>query len=517
MPVQRETPPPPALPPAQVPGPAPVAREAGLNAAFLSGHRSEQLFVHQLERLGIERVLDIGANTGQFATTLRKFGYQGMIFSVEPQRAAYLQLLENARDDVRWIPLARQGAGAQRQCLDLNLSANSWSSSFLPVHDNHLRAEQSTRTVGTEQVHVNVSGSLLRPEVMAGIEALKIDVQGFEGQVLEGFGPWLDNIRLLMLELSMVECYEGAPDMFELDRRLVSEFGFVRVSLEPSYYDENSGVVQQYDGIYHRPDRPKSENASIVRPELGAVVTSVGGALGRFRSDGVPIGAVWQQSCLNSWKNFGVRVASVAEVPPPDGIEWIETAKRPTITEILSACPVEAGQSILVVNADIDLSPSFHTFMPGLDSKVFYYGQRIDVQSDPEGNYRIQGAYPWGLDYFIMPRDFLAQIVDEKLLPESFLIGTPWWDYALPVIAMARGFPLKRLPASAGALHHLHDVNYAMQTWQDNGKDFLKLVERLRKEDSGYAASLLDDITRRDDDLDTWLQNITNLVCQQMP
>jgi hypothetical protein len=97
---------------------------------------------------------------------------------------------------------------------------------------------------------------------MAGIEALKIDVQGFEDQVLEGYGPLLSGIRLLMVELSMVECYEGAPDLFSLDRRIVDEYGFRRISLEPTYYDDVTGVVQQYDGIYFRPDLPPPRSAS---------------------------------------------------------------------------------------------------------------------------------------------------------------------------------------------------------------------------------------------------------------
>ena len=76
------------------------------NAELLAQGRSERIFAHHLQRLRIERLLDIGSNTGQFATKLRSAGYHGIIYSVEPQASAYAQLLHNAAVDLRWFPLA---------------------------------------------------------------------------------------------------------------------------------------------------------------------------------------------------------------------------------------------------------------------------------------------------------------------------------------------------------------------------------------------------------------------------
>jgi len=486
---------------------------SSLNSSFQAMQRSERLFVHHMAKLGIDRVLDIGANTGQFAQTLRKMGFAGTIYSVEPQRCAYIDLLSSARSDVRWLPLPRQAAGAEPQFLELNLAENSWSSSFRPVHDNHLRAEWSTRTIGHERVHVNRSGNLLRPEYMAGIEALKIDVQGFEDQVLDGYAPLLGNIRVLMIELSMVECYEGGPDMFDLDRRLVNDLGFSRITLEPSYYDENTGIVQQYDGIYYRPEPRTTPVKPIEPPRLGAVVTSFGGPLKRVRADGGDLSEAWQHSCINSWKNFGVRVVSVAEVPPPDTIDWSQTAERPSINQILNACPLAEGEHLLVVNADIDLAPDFHQLLPRLDGETFYYGQRLDVQADPKLQFIIQGGYAWGFDYFILPKSFISLLTDEKLLPDAFRIGEPWWDYALPVIALAYGFAVKRLPESAGALHHIHDVNYSADLWCSNGEKFQQLIRRLQAEGNGYATTLLEELAESGEDLEA----ISRSVCLAIP
>jgi hypothetical protein len=366
---------------------------------------------------------------------------------------------------------------------------------------------------------VSRSGELLRPESMAGIEALKIDVQGFEDQVLEGYRPWLPNIKLLMLELSLVECYEGAPDLFALDQRLVDEFGFSRVSLEPSYYDDTLGVVQQYDGIYHRPEQPRAPAGGETGLHVGAVVTSVGGELQRLRTDGVNVGSEWLQACAQSWAQFGARVTSVSEVAAPPGIEWVRSPSRPSINEILRALPVGSSQHLLLCNADILFSPDFHALLPKLDRRAVYYGQRLDVQVDPAapGRFAVQGAYPWGFDYFLLPAELVQLLLQERALPDEFRIGEPWWDYALPLFALASGFPLKRLPVNAAALHFVHPARYSPDLWLQNGLRFSAFVERLRSAPANHAASLLEALARCNGEPKERLERISAMVCATLP
>jgi FkbM family methyltransferase len=497
----------------------PPAGSAGFNAQFCNDDRSERIFAHHLQRLGIERVLDIGANTGQFAAKLRRLGFGGTIYSVEPQRAAYGPLMAAAREDERWMPLARQGAGATRGRMELNLAENGWSSSLRIVHSNHLHAEQTTKTVDHESVFVNSSAHLLRPEFMVEIEAVKIDVQGFEDQVIEGYRPWLAKVRLLLVELSIVECYEGAPDLFTLDQRLVQEFGFSRVSLEPSYYDDKSGVVQQYDGVYYRPQRFQEAPAWVSGVKVGGVVTSVGGSPERRRSDGVDVGANWLRFCIGTWLQFGVRVASVAETAPPPGLEWVRTESRPTILKMLGAVPVGAGHHLLIANSDIAFAADFQLVLPKLDRNAVYYGQRLEVAADAGAPDRLNilGFYPGGFDYFLMPAALVNLLAEERLLPSEYRIGEPWWDFAVPLVALSRGFALKRLPPEAGALHFAHPPRYSKDIWLANGLRFVTLIERLRAQPDNYAAALLDELAHFDGEPGARLGRICNFIPQALP
>jgi len=506
-----------------VPGPG-RSLASGLNAELSRATRSERLFAHHLSRLGISRVLDVGANSGQFAAKLRALGYSGTIFSVEPQGTAYGQLVAQTRRDLRWMVLARQGAGAAAGTLDLNVAENGWSSSLREVHANHLRAEPRTRTVARERVFINRSADLLRPHVLDSIEALKVDVQGYEDQVLEGYAPYLGKVRLLLLELSLVECYRGSPGLFDLDSLLVNRYGFSRVSLEPSYYDEQGGTVQQYDGIYYRPESGAATTTATATASsgvrVGAMVTSVGGVLARLRPDGTDVGLHWLGVCMTSWRNVCGRVISVAEARPPDGIEWVRTAARPSIAELVHAAPLEPGQHLLLTNADIAYTGDFVQLLPSLDPLATYYGHRLDIEEEESkpGTVKARGVFTSGFDYFLLPHSLLEALKSERAIPLEFRIGEPWWDYALPVLALALGFPVKRLITPAPlALHFFHPSQYRHEVWLANGAQFIEFAHQLLERTPNSASGLLTDIVSGAGDLEGRLNRVSQLITQTLP
>jgi FkbM family methyltransferase len=494
-------------------------RALRFNAELLGQNRSERVFVEHLRRLGIERVLDIGSNSGQFARKLRSFGYPGIIYSVEPQAGAYAELLRNASADLRWFPLARQGAGSKSGFIDLNVAENGWSSSVLEVHDNHVRAERTTRIVGRERIYVASADSLLDPAHMADIEAVKIDVQGYEDRVLDGYLPQLENVRLLMLELSMVECYRGASDLFALDERLTKQHGFSRVSLEPAYYDEVAGVVQQYDGIYHRPERPRKARA-ISGARVSEVVTSIGGPLQRTADDGADVGALWLDTCLGTWRKLSQAIVSVSEAPPPaSDVRWAQTAERPSIAALLRAAETASGSHVLLLNADVAFSDGLLALLPALDPNAAYYGHRLDVRLGTSAMSSLHAIAPYelGFDYFLLPTRLLSG-PQPLSLPEVFRVGEPWWDYLLPLLVLARGLPLKKVPAQAGlALHLRHPTRYAHDRWLGLGASFLEFVAERQRAGGGYATALLDELASVPGDLEQRLRRVAMIVCRGMP
>ena len=66
-------------------------------------------------------------------------------------------------------------------------------------------------------------------KVIKEYNCLVIDVQGFELQVLKGFGEYLDSIEMISVELSRVPLYEGEATAAEVCEWL-EERGYMRIS-----------------------------------------------------------------------------------------------------------------------------------------------------------------------------------------------------------------------------------------------------------------------------------------------
>lgn len=204
-----------------------------------------QLFVHQ-----IDVVFDVGANTGQFATTLRDAGFAGRIVSFEPSTAAYSVLCKHARNDANWLVAPRMALGASDGTMTLNLAGNSASSSLLPMLPSHVNAAPEASYIGSETVDLRTLDRI-GMELTTNDERvfLKLDVQGFEYHVLEGAKQFLSRVAGIQLELSLVPLYEGEslfhPMLHDLEER-----GYELWSLIPGLVDSNSGRLLQLDAIF---------------------------------------------------------------------------------------------------------------------------------------------------------------------------------------------------------------------------------------------------------------------------
>lgn len=201
----------------------------------------------------IDVVLDVGANAGQFGAGLRAAGYSGRIVSFEPLARAHAALVRASRDDVDWTVHQRCAIGSGRGSVEINVAANSVSSSILPMLEAHVAAAPESKYCDKESVPLEtideVAPTYLRD---ARSLMLKIDTQGYEWQVLDGAAATLPRIKAILIEMSLVPLYEGQHLWQETITRL-EKLGFVTWSLQPGFTDRSSGRTLQVDGMFVRP------------------------------------------------------------------------------------------------------------------------------------------------------------------------------------------------------------------------------------------------------------------------
>jgi FkbM family methyltransferase len=207
-----------------------------------------------LERAGVDVVLDVGANTGQFATQLRAdLGWRGRIVSFEPLAAAHATLAARAAADGHW-DAHRYALGDADGSAQIGVAGNSYSSSLLPMLPAHVDAAPESAYVGMESIATHRLDTVIDAVCPGSARLyLKLDVQGFERQVLAGAHASLARVRVLQLEMSLAPLYAGAATFGEL-HALLEARGLVLFALEPGFARRDSGQLLQVDGLYCTPD-----------------------------------------------------------------------------------------------------------------------------------------------------------------------------------------------------------------------------------------------------------------------
>ena len=200
----------------------------------------------------IDLVLDVGANTGQFAIMLRKSGYKGRIVSFEPLESAYAQLVRNAERDPYWTVAPRMAIGDMDGEISINISANSVSSSIAGMLKAHLDAVPDSIYVSSEITPISRLDTVASTFVPAAARTfLKIDTQGYELKVLTGASQLIPLLKGLQLELSLLPLYEGGGIFTDMVGR-INGMGFDLCGIFDAFTDSQSGRMFQADGIFFR-------------------------------------------------------------------------------------------------------------------------------------------------------------------------------------------------------------------------------------------------------------------------
>ena len=172
-----------------------------------------------IKPLEIGSCIDVGANIGQFSALVSYLHPKAVIFAFEPLPEAcekFRSGLSNPRTSLTACGIGKI-SGSRR----LHVTTRANSSSFLLPGRNQSRAfgvvECNTLEVPIKRLDEVLSSDRLPRPVL-----LKLDVQGFELDVLEGADALIKAIDYCYLELSYVELYEGQPLAAEVLRYLFS-------------------------------------------------------------------------------------------------------------------------------------------------------------------------------------------------------------------------------------------------------------------------------------------------------
>ena len=182
---------------------------------------------------GINVVIDVGANIGQFGKFLRDNDYRGRIISFEPIESEFRTLSKRAEADGNW-EAHHCGLGAASGEALINVSELSVFSSILTPNSVAIQFDERAAVKRTETIRLSTLD-----EVAVGLSdkiLLKVDTQGYEKQVIEGGRQLITRLQGIWMELPINHLYEDTWRFHEAVR-FMEQAGFVPAQFHPVSYD----------------------------------------------------------------------------------------------------------------------------------------------------------------------------------------------------------------------------------------------------------------------------------------
>lgn len=189
-------------------------------------------------------VFDVGAFRGDFARACRGAWPDCTVHSFEPLELAPR---DTGHTHWQWHNVALGGAPG---AATINRNVFVPSSSMLPMLELHETAFPYTK--GSEPVEVIVGTVAQYVDVVVTPALLKIDVQGYELEVLRGAGEYLGLFDAVVLEVSHEPLYDGAPLPEQL-AGFLAEHGFVLHSVvDRMPHPKHASRILQSDELWVR-------------------------------------------------------------------------------------------------------------------------------------------------------------------------------------------------------------------------------------------------------------------------
>jgi FkbM family methyltransferase len=195
----------------------------------------------------ITTVIDVGTNEGQFIRTALALMPTVKVYGFEPNPEVvdYLKAFDFNSSKVEIIPI---GCGREKNILPMNISKFSPSSSFFPIGQKHLEEFEGTDVQKVIDVQVDRLDTTIKSldKDDESIYLLKIDVQGFEMEVLAGSTNILDKTLVVVCEANIAPLYTNQCS-FESILGFMRENGFKLVDMGEPFRSSTSQELLYVD------------------------------------------------------------------------------------------------------------------------------------------------------------------------------------------------------------------------------------------------------------------------------
>lgn len=170
-----------------------------------AGNIFNQLYEFSVKGFKCSHILDIGAHSGEWSRTAKYVFPNSTVYLIEPLEEMEVKLKEFCEE----FPPSRyflNGAGAVEGILYLTAGEELVGANFLQEENQYLKSDRTQR-----EVKIITLNSLIEKNEIEIPQLVKLDVQGFELEVLKGAELLFGKTEIFILEVSLFEFIKGTP------------------------------------------------------------------------------------------------------------------------------------------------------------------------------------------------------------------------------------------------------------------------------------------------------------------
>jgi FkbM family methyltransferase len=217
---------------------------------WLPGQRT-----YLMNKLQIDGVIDIGANVGDFSKEIRKFGYKGHIYLVEPLSAPFEILSRRFLRD-KFTSSFNGIINSECGWQEIYHWGDSTTASVLKLHENRGKHHNYLVENGRQLSQSKSIDCLIFSDLILSSKKrlfIKLDVQGAENLILSNLQKVASRVSLIQVETGIQKIYKDGSHISETIQ-LLEKNNFTIVSIVTERFNSAWSAAVDVDLLAVRND-----------------------------------------------------------------------------------------------------------------------------------------------------------------------------------------------------------------------------------------------------------------------